>query len=134
MIITYLRPCILQESNNLAFLYRCQVKGRPEVVEALLDAGADADAATLKGNTPLLFAANAGNCECARMLIQRGARVNAQNKSDGDTGLHRCGRRPANRSCVCGHLSNLKMRWRIWSCACLFLISTRLTAEIPVWC
>ena len=60
------------------------------MVDALLDAGADADAATLKGNTPLLFAANAGNCECARLLLERGARVNAQNKTDGDSSLHRC--------------------------------------------
>lgn len=72
-----------------------QVKGQAAVVGALLDARADADAATLKGNTPLLFAANAGNCECARLLIARGACVNAQNRSDGDTSLHRSGRRPS---------------------------------------
>ena len=52
-----------------------QVKGQAAVVGALLDARADADARTLKGNTPLLFAANAGNCECARLLIARGACV-----------------------------------------------------------
>jgi ankyrin repeat protein len=75
-----------------------QVKGRREVVAALLDAGADADAATLKGNTPLLFAANAGNCECARLLIERGACVNAQNKSDGDTSLHRYSQSVATRA------------------------------------
>jgi len=68
-----------------------QVKGQAAVVGVLLDARADADARTLKGNTPLLFAANAGNCECARLLITRGASVNAQNRSDGDTSLHRSG-------------------------------------------
>ena len=66
-----------------------QVKGQAAVVGALLDARADPDARTLKGNTPLLFAANAGNCECARLLLVRGACVNAQNRSDGDTSLHR---------------------------------------------
>jgi len=65
------------------------IKGNVGVVKALLDAKADVDARTHKGNTPLLFAANSGQLECARLLIDRGACVNAQNNADGESSLHR---------------------------------------------
>jgi len=39
--------------------------------------------------SPLLTAFLQGHVECARLLLQHGASVNAQNSADGDTPLHR---------------------------------------------
>lgn len=66
-----------------------QAKGSGAVARALLVARADVNARTHKGNTPLLFACNAGHVECAGILIEYGASVNAQNNADGDSCLHR---------------------------------------------
>jgi ankyrin repeat protein len=57
--------------------------GRSDVVEALLQAGADVNKADVKGCAPLSFAASAA---IATMLIERGANVNAANQF-GETAL-----------------------------------------------
>lgn len=48
------------------------VNGKPKVVEAMLDAGANPNA-ELKKQTPLMFAAMKGEAEAAKVLLQRGA-------------------------------------------------------------
>lgn len=45
------------------------------VVEALLDAGADVNALTNDGNTPLIMAIQRGNLDLMRLLVERGAAV-----------------------------------------------------------
>jgi len=65
-----------------------KVQGHVDVVNALVQHGAPVDAATARGNTPLLFAAGGGHVDCARIMLRVGADVNKQN-NDGDTPLHR---------------------------------------------
>ena len=54
--------------------------GNPRVIEALLQAGADAKGATAEGETVLMTASRTGNVEAMRMLLARGADPNAQEK------------------------------------------------------
>ncbi|XP_071659333.1 B-cell lymphoma 3 protein-like [Patagioenas fasciata] len=62
--------------------------GAPESVRLLLDHGADVDAVDIKsGRSPLLHAVERNSLEMAELLIQRGARVNAQCYA-GCTALH----------------------------------------------
>jgi len=52
-----------------------------ETVEALLDAGADADAISpMTGRTPLLQAVADGNADILALLLRRGARIDAPNR------------------------------------------------------
>jgi uncharacterized protein len=51
-----------------------------QVVRALLEAKADPEKQTLKGNTALIFAAQNGHDLCARALLENEAAVNSQNK------------------------------------------------------
>jgi len=62
--------------------------GNPELVAALLEAGADATALTTQeGETVLMTAARAGNADVVRMLLDRGADVNARERYKGQTAL-----------------------------------------------
>src|SRR5438067_9132391 len=61
--------------------------GSAAVVEPLLNAGADVDAATSNGTTPLMFAAASGNRAAVETLIARGADVNANESVRGLTPL-----------------------------------------------
>ena len=56
-------------------------------VQYLLDHGADTEAKTLDGWTPLHSAANWGNARLASVLLRRGANVNAQTNGK-QTALH----------------------------------------------
>jgi ankyrin repeat protein len=58
------------------------------VLLALLDSGADVNARNDAGYTPLLCAARNGEGEAVRLLLERGADVNAQAEGDGATALH----------------------------------------------
>ena len=51
-----------------------------ESVKLLLDAGVDANAATEKGETALMFAAGHRSLNAAKLLLERGANVNAASK------------------------------------------------------
>ncbi|MBU0677884.1 MAG: ankyrin repeat domain-containing protein [Verrucomicrobia bacterium] len=63
------------------------VRGRcPECVEVLLDAEADPELSDSMGFTPLMHARTWGAPECARVLIENGANVNARSK-DGVSAL-----------------------------------------------
>ncbi|KAL5515176.1 hypothetical protein EMCRGX_G000307 [Ephydatia muelleri] len=71
---------------------RQQVIGDVQQIIRLLDQGADIDAAAaldLSGpKTPLMWASHNGHTECVKVLLDRGAQVNMQNK-DGWTALMR---------------------------------------------
>jgi hypothetical protein len=49
-------------------------------IEVLLELGADIDAVDSRGETPLHRAAGVGNVNAARLLLQRGARVDTRNR------------------------------------------------------
>ena len=68
-------------------LHRAASAGRKEVVEILLGAGSDANAATAEGATPLLEASHNGHVEIARLLLEHGANVNAAERRHGFTPL-----------------------------------------------
>ena len=51
----------------------------PEVIEALIDAGADVNAKGNDGWAALMSAASEGNAEVAEVLLKHGAGVNAKN-------------------------------------------------------
>jgi ankyrin repeat protein len=69
-------------------LSEAAASGSAELVEALLDAGADAKAlTTADGETVLMTAARAGNADAVRLLLDRGADVNAREGYKGQTAL-----------------------------------------------
>jgi ankyrin repeat protein len=57
------------------------------MIELLLNAGADPNAALLEGETPLMTAARTGNADAVRLLLARGANVNAVEKWKQQTAL-----------------------------------------------
>ena len=62
-------------------------RGDIRAVEALLDSGADVNAAGSRGSTPLTQAAEMGNLAIARLLLQKWADVSHPNRR-GNTPLH----------------------------------------------
>ncbi len=62
-------------------------QGHMDVVQKLVDAGADVEATSTSGFTPLMFAAREGSIEAARLLLSRGTNTNAVAK-DGVSALH----------------------------------------------
>ena len=64
------------ETGSTALMWSVS-EPHPEIVELLLDAGADPAASTIKGFTPLMFAARNGDIDIARALIASGVDVNA---------------------------------------------------------
>lgn len=62
-------------------------KGNVGIVRALLDKGADINAKSPYGATPLYFAASNGHLEVVRLLVERGADVNAKDTFYGITAL-----------------------------------------------
>ncbi len=59
----------------------------PDIVKLLVDHGADPRARSTRGFTPLLFAAQQGDVESGRLLLQAGADVNDRSSGDGKTVL-----------------------------------------------
>ena len=70
-------------------LHHGAVHGGAEVVQALLEAGADPNKADRAGRLPLHWTATKGHVEAARLLVEGGARV-VEADEDGFTPLHRC--------------------------------------------
>ncbi len=72
---------------SLVYVCRGDRGGNSQVVQELLDQGADVNITNYKDQTALHCAAKAGFVEPVRILLSHGARVNAQDR-EGDTPLH----------------------------------------------
>jgi ankyrin repeat protein len=59
--------------------------GLKEVMMALLKNGHDLDSEDTDGRTPLLFAVWSGHKAVARLLLEKGARIEAKDKFNGQT-------------------------------------------------
>jgi ankyrin repeat protein len=73
--------------GNYTPLWLAAETGNARLVDMLLAAGADADAATTVGVTPLMLAAAAGSLENIKALVAHGADVNAKEQGYGQTPL-----------------------------------------------
>ena len=62
-------------------LRRAAFDNHPAIAQILIDAGADIDAKTDYGSTPLHIAASQGSIDVMRILLQAGADPNARNKN-----------------------------------------------------
>ncbi|HEY5894661.1 MAG TPA: DUF1266 domain-containing protein [Chthoniobacterales bacterium] len=78
--------------KKVATLFDVAADGDIEGAAAILKGGANINARTKSGNTPLIFAAINGRLEMVKFLVEAGADVNAQNR-EGDTALTRAGQR-----------------------------------------
>ena len=65
-------------------LHRAAMEGHTETARALIQLGADVNAADDLGSRPLHWAADGGHMDTIRLLIEQGAQVNAEN-CEGDT-------------------------------------------------
>ena len=61
-------------------------RGRKEIVELLINKGANVNSKDVFGVTPLHLAALGGKTEIAKILIEKGANINARNR-DGESPL-----------------------------------------------
>ena len=68
-------------------LFMASKNGSAPMIELLLKAGADANAADEHGTTALMTAAASGSAEAVKALIDRGAEVNAREGTHGQTAL-----------------------------------------------
>lgn len=87
------------EFGNLTALLMCAPFGPPELIKALLDAGADVNARDVRGMTPLMLAVATGHQDRSiiRMLLEGGADPSTRSEA-GDTAADwalRYGLRPA---------------------------------------
>ena len=78
----------LKDSEGLAPIHRAAWNSHCEVIEALLDRGADIEAVNRNGNTPMARAAFVGHVRVIDLLAARGAALDARNL-DGETPLGR---------------------------------------------
>ncbi|MFN8388919.1 MAG: ankyrin repeat domain-containing protein [Bdellovibrionota bacterium] len=65
-------------SRYLTPLMRAAAVGHLEIVEELLNDGADVNERGPRDSTALMFAAGGGHLEIARMLVERGADIDAR--------------------------------------------------------
>lgn len=69
-------------------LHYAAARGASGVIKRMLDYGADVDQRTAAGRTPLAEAAKRGRLQAVKLLIRRGADVNAYDTTSGFTPLH----------------------------------------------
>jgi ankyrin repeat protein len=80
ILASFIGPTMLamrRRSTDLSIVYS---EGQLEMVKLLLDAGADPNASTDDGFTPLMAASGEGYVEIVRLLLQARADVTAKNK------------------------------------------------------
>jgi len=68
-------------------LFMACTNGDAAIIEALLNAGADANSVKGNGTTALMTAAAAGSAPAVKLLLDRGAEVNAEESVHGQTAL-----------------------------------------------
>ena len=73
--------------NGYTPLFLASQAGHADVVDVLINAGADAKAVSTTGSTPLMLAASAGAVDAAKRLLDAGADVNAKESARGQTAL-----------------------------------------------
>jgi ankyrin repeat protein len=81
----------VQDEQGFTPLHLASGKGHTEIVEFLLNHGADIELETCTGHTPMMLAAwyaGDGKYETIKVLLEHGAKANRKNK-DGGTALHR---------------------------------------------
>lgn len=71
-----------RDTLDMPALWRAVGQGEPDLVAALLEAGAAVDARTGQGNTPLMLAAARGDRRVARQLLAAGADPSVRNRWD----------------------------------------------------
>lgn len=64
------------DGDGRTALYHPVFNNNPEIIKALLTAGADVNVKDKKGNTPLMAAAHKGHVEIAELLLKKGANPN----------------------------------------------------------
>ena len=89
------------ERRGQTALMWAAAEGHADIVEALIEAGADFQRPLPSGFTPLLFAVREGHIDVVRVLLKAGADVNETVPVDGRAGAATAGgcRRPARRRC-----------------------------------
>eukprot|EP01088_Endostelium_zonatum_P001747 TRINITY_DN1209_c0_g3_i2.p1 TRINITY_DN1209_c0_g3~~TRINITY_DN1209_c0_g3_i2.p1 ORF type:complete len:429 (-),score=121.70 TRINITY_DN1209_c0_g3_i2:97-1383(-) len=78
-----------QEWFGQTALHLACSNGSLDVIQILLEQGADVNKQDDNGNTPLHAAVGDGNIECCRLLLDAKADINVQEKMHGDTPLHK---------------------------------------------
>jgi ankyrin repeat protein len=73
--------------QRLTPLFLAAKGGYAGVLEVLIGAGADVNAANSTGSTPLMLAAASGNTDAVKLLLDRGANVNVEESTWGETPL-----------------------------------------------
>ncbi len=68
-------------------LSEAAVRGATPLIQALLEAGADANRKSAEGETPLMVVARTGNVASARLLVKAGADVNTKEEWGGQSAL-----------------------------------------------
>jgi len=71
----------LDPEDGFAALHLATIRGHTVVLKRLIAFRADVDAPTRNGDTPLMWAAHAGNMEICKELLQAGADAVVKNKS-----------------------------------------------------
>ncbi|MBF0362245.1 MAG: ankyrin repeat domain-containing protein [Oligoflexia bacterium] len=62
-------------SNGLTFLHNATLRGQTDIINFLLSAGANIDAKTDDGKTPLALALKTNNLDITTLFVQRGAKI-----------------------------------------------------------
>lgn len=76
-----------RDKNGETALHRAAAFGDSEVIQRLVDEGADLSAVNSKGQTPLLVSTSFNRKEAFQILLERGSNVQVADK-DGNTAQH----------------------------------------------
>ena len=83
LLLTTIAAVLLVGCGPTMSIHEATEVGNIEVVEQHLAAGADVNAKSKTGRTPLHNAATQGHKEIAELLIEKGADLNAKDNDDG---------------------------------------------------